>query len=58
MNLKEKPKAVLMDAESCQSLIDAIGMSKIISQGENDIEKKQLFAQESVFKDLQALFKD
>ncbi len=45
-------KAVLLDTESYQSMRNSIGILKILSQSEKDIENKELFTQETVFSEL------
>ena len=45
-------KAVLLDTESYQSMRNSIGILKILSQSEKDIDKKGLYTQESVFLEL------
>ena len=42
-------KAVLLDTESYQSMINGIGILKVLSQSEKNIEKNQLYTQENVF---------
>jgi prevent-host-death family protein len=45
-------KAVLLDTESYQSMINSMGILKILSQSENDIEKNNLHTQENMFSEL------
>jgi len=42
-------KAVLLDTESFQDMQKALGLLKIIAQGENDIRSGKLISQEDVF---------
>jgi len=45
-------KAVLLDTESYQSMKNSIGILKILSQSEKNIDKNELYTQESVFSEL------
>ena len=45
-------KAVLLDTESYQSMKNSIGILKILSQSEKDIDVNELYTQESVFSEL------
>ncbi len=42
-------KAVLLDTESYQSMINCIGILKILSQSEKDIDKNEVYTNEDVF---------
>ncbi len=42
-------KAVLLDTESYQSMINSMGILKVLSQSENDIEKENLQDQDNMF---------
>lgn len=53
-----EPRAVLQDPESYENMRNAIGMLKLISQGEADIRKGKSRPQEDVFKDLEAKLED
>ncbi len=44
-----EPKAVLLDTQTYQSMRDSIGILKILSQSEKDIEREHLYTQEDVF---------
>ena len=44
-----EPKAVLQDPQSYQNMRKALGMLKLISQGEEDIKKGKATSQEKVF---------
>ena len=46
-------KAVLLDVESYQQMRDSIGILKILSQSEIDIEKQELYPQEKVFSEIE-----
>ncbi len=48
-----EPRAVLQDPESYQNMRNAIGILKLISQGETEIKKGKAKTQASVFKDLE-----
>ena len=45
-------KAVLLDTESYQSMINSMGLLKILSQSESDIEKENLKDQDIMFSEL------
>jgi prevent-host-death family protein len=53
-----EPRDVLQDPESCENMRSAIGVLKLISQGEADIRRGAVKSQEAVFNDLEASFKD
>lgn len=50
-----EPKAVLQDPESFENMRNAIGLMKLISQGEQDIHQGQGMAQADVFARLETL---
>ena len=50
-----EPKAVLQDPESYENMRNAIGMLKLISQGEDDIRNGNTTVQDKVFSELEAL---
>lgn len=50
-----EPKAVLQDPESYENMRNAIGILKLISQGEDDIRKGNATSQDEVFSELEAL---
>ncbi|PLX51157.1 MAG: type II toxin-antitoxin system Phd/YefM family antitoxin [Desulfobulbaceae bacterium] len=52
-----EPRAVLQDPESYENMRNAIGILKLISQGEEDIKSGRIKSQESVFADLEAKLK-
>jgi len=51
-------KAVLLDTETYQSMIDSIGILKIMSQSENNIEKGQVKDQDKVFNEFENKLKE
>jgi prevent-host-death family protein len=50
-----EPRAVLQDPESYDNMRKAIGLLKLISQGEEDLKQGKTKPQERVFKDLEDL---
>ena len=44
-----EPKAVLQDPQSYESMRNALGLMKLVSQGEEDIRKGRVRSQEQVF---------
>lgn len=53
-----EPKAVLQDPESYQNMRNAIGILKLISQGEEDIKNKKTKIQDKVFEDIENMLKE
>ena len=53
-----EPKAVLQDPKSYEDMRNAIGMLKLISQGEGDIRKGKVKSQGDVFKDIETSLKE
>ena len=53
-----EPRAVLQDPESYENMRNAIGILKLISQGEGDIRNGRVKSQEDVFKDIEYLLKE
>ncbi len=53
-----EPRAVLQDPESYENMRNAIGLLKLISQGEEDVRRGAVKSQEAVFNDLEASLKD
>ena len=45
-------KAVLLDTESYQSMKNSMGILKVLSQSEKDIDKNEIYTQENVFSEL------
>ena len=48
-----EPRAVLQDPESYENMRNAIGILKLMSQGENDVKLGNVKAQEKVFIDIE-----
>ncbi len=48
-----EPKAVLQDPVSYENMRNAIGLLKLISQGEDDVKQGKVKSQEDVFADLE-----
>jgi len=48
-----EPRAVLQDPKSYENMRNAIGLLKLISQGEGDIRDGRVKSQEDVFKDIE-----
>ncbi|MEA3468683.1 MAG: type II toxin-antitoxin system Phd/YefM family antitoxin [Thermodesulfobacteriota bacterium] len=48
-----EPRAVLQDPESYENMRNAIGILKLISQGEEDIKQGKVKSQENVFSDIE-----
>lgn len=53
-----EPKAVLQDPKSYENMRNAIGILKLISQGEEDIKNGKMKTQEEVFKNIEAILKE
>ncbi len=53
-----EPKAVLQDPKSYESMRNAIGILKLISQGEEDIKNKRTKSQDKVFEDIENMLKE
>jgi prevent-host-death family protein len=53
-----EPKAILQDFESYQSMRNAIGILKLISQGEKDIKNGKSKPQKEVFADIENILKE
>lgn len=53
-----EPKAVLQDPKSYESMRNAIGILKLISQGEEDIKNKRTKTQDKVFEDIENILKE
>lgn len=50
-----EPKAVLQDPDSYDNMRSAIGLLKLISQGEEDIKLGRMKSQEKVFKNIEKI---
>ncbi len=48
-----EPKAVLQDPQSYEKMRNAIGILKLISQGETDVRKGKTMSQDKVFEDIE-----
>lgn len=53
-----EPRAVLQDPISYENMRNAIGILKLISQGEADIRNGKVKSQEDVFKDIEVTLKE
>jgi prevent-host-death family protein len=53
-----EPRAVLQDPESYENMRNAIGMLKLISQGEIDVRNGRVNSQEDVFNDVENSLKE
>ena len=53
-----EPKAVLQDPKSYENMRNAIGILKLISQGEKDIKDGNSKSQEEVFADIENVLKE
>lgn len=51
-------KAVLLDTESYESMINGLGIMKVLSQSEKEIEENQVFDNEKVFSDVKKILKN
>jgi prevent-host-death family protein len=47
-----EPKAVLQDPKSYENMRNAMGILKLISQGEGDIRNGRVKSQEKIFRDI------
>ena len=54
---KGEPRAVIQDPESYESMRNAIGILKLISQGESDVKNGRVKSQEDVFTGIEAELK-
>jgi prevent-host-death family protein len=53
-----EPRAILQDPESYENMRNAIGILKLISQGEKDIKDGKSKSQEEVFADIENILKE
>ena len=53
-----EPRAVLQDPKSYENMRNAIGILKLISQGEGDIRTGRVKSQEDVFRDIEISLKE
>jgi prevent-host-death family protein len=52
-----EPKAVLQDPESYEKMRNAIGVLKLVSQGEEDLKKQNVKSQSDIFSKLESNLK-
>jgi prevent-host-death family protein len=52
-----EPKAVLQDPQSYENMRNALGILKLISQGEEDVKNGRVKSQEEVFESLEKTLK-
>ena len=52
-----EPRAVLQDPKSYEEMRNALGLLKLLAQGEEDIRKGNIRPQEEVFSDLERLLR-
>jgi len=53
-----EPRAILQDPESYENMRNAIGLLKLISQGESDLRNGRVKQQEEVFKEIEKTLKE
>jgi len=53
-----EPRAILQDPESYENMRNAIGILKLLSQGEADIRTGQTKSQENVFNEIEGALKE
>jgi prevent-host-death family protein len=53
-----EPKAILQDPKSYENMRNAIGLLKLISQGEDEIRGGNSRSQQEVFENIESLLKD
>jgi prevent-host-death family protein len=53
-----EPRAILQDPESYENMRNAIGLLKLISQGESDVRNGRVKSQDKVFKDIEKSLKE
>jgi prevent-host-death family protein len=53
-----EPKAILQDPESYENMRNAIGILKLISQGESEIRNGKARSQQEVFERIENILKD
>lgn len=52
-----EPRAVIQDPESYETMVKAVALMKLLSQGEADVHRGKVVEQESVFAGLRAKLK-
>jgi len=53
-----EPRAILQDPESYENMRNAIGLLKLISQGESDVRNGRIKPQDEMFKDIERSLKE
>lgn len=53
-----EPRAVLQDPQSYENMRNAIGILKLLSQGEEDIKKGKIKSQNQVFEAIETILKE
>jgi prevent-host-death family protein len=53
-----EPRAILQDPESYENMRNAIGILKLISQGEEEIREGKLKSQQEVFENIENMLKE
>jgi prevent-host-death family protein len=53
-----EPKAVLQDPQSYENMRNAIGILKLIAQGEEDVRNGKITPQEDVFREIEIFLKE
>lgn len=53
-----EPRAVLQDPESYENMRNAIGLLKLISQGESDVRSGNVKTQDDLFSDIEKSLKE
>ena len=53
-----EPKAVLQDPESFENMKNAIGILKLVSQGEDDLKNGDISSQEEIFANIERKIKE
>ncbi len=52
-----EPKAVLQDPQSYENMRNALGILKLLSQGEEDVKRGKTLSHEQVFKNVEDLIR-
>ena len=52
-----EPKAVLQDPQSYENMRNAIGILKLISQGENDVRQGKTMTQDEAFENIEEMLR-
>jgi hypothetical protein len=56
--MRQKTRAVLQDPKSYENMRNAIGILKLLSQGEEDVRRGKTKSQEEVFANIEAILKE